>query len=172
MVTDDASDIMDIDELGDYLRLSPSSLYKMLRDGRLPGYKVGKHWRFRRSAINAWMDSRSNQTASASPLEIVAPPAPAPEAPLPAGWSARSLQPRQADPRPVRRSSRSAPLTDEQIDLLEGMWINKPEHFVAIARSAKGRVGLAKLLGIDPLAVNGIAKALEASPGVWPGRGW
>ncbi|MGA8497898.1 MAG: helix-turn-helix domain-containing protein [Xanthobacteraceae bacterium] len=162
---------MDIDELADYLRLSPSSIYKMLRDGRLPGYKVGKHWRFRRSAIKAWMDSQGNELASAFPSEVFDPPEPTRAAPLPAGWSPRSLQPRQADPRPVRKSSRPALLTDEHLNLLQGIWISKPEHFVAIARTAQGRVSLAKLLGMAPRTIDEIAETLEASPGAWPDRG-
>jgi excisionase family DNA binding protein len=44
--------ILTIDELSEYLRISKSSLYKLAQDGRLPRQKVGRHWRFRKDAID------------------------------------------------------------------------------------------------------------------------
>ena len=48
-------DVMTIDELAEYLQVSKSSLYKLAQDGRVPGQKVGKHWRFHRETIDAWL---------------------------------------------------------------------------------------------------------------------
>ena len=47
--------ILTIDELAGYLKLSKSSLYHFARDGKVPGIKVGRHWRFHRQAIDEWM---------------------------------------------------------------------------------------------------------------------
>jgi len=33
-----------------------STLYRLVRDGKIPSHKVGKHWRFRREAIDRWLD--------------------------------------------------------------------------------------------------------------------
>lgn len=46
---------MTISDLAEYLQLSKSSLYKLVKSGRVPGQKVGKHWRFHRDAIEAWL---------------------------------------------------------------------------------------------------------------------
>jgi excisionase family DNA binding protein len=35
-------------EVAEYLRLPLSTVYKLVQDKRLPGFKVGKHWRFRK----------------------------------------------------------------------------------------------------------------------------
>lgn len=51
-------DIMTIGEAAQYLRISLSSLYKIAQDGRIPCQKVGRHWRFRREAINQWLSEK------------------------------------------------------------------------------------------------------------------
>ena len=33
-------------ELGRYLKLSESTIYKLASDGELPGFKIGDSWRF------------------------------------------------------------------------------------------------------------------------------
>ncbi|QKK08442.1 MAG: helix-turn-helix domain-containing protein [Planctomycetota bacterium] len=48
-------EVMTIDDLARYLQLSKSSLYKLAQDGRVPGQKVGRHWRFHKAAIDAWL---------------------------------------------------------------------------------------------------------------------
>lgn len=46
---------MTIDDLAAYLQLSKSSLYKLVQGGRIPGKKIGRHWRFHREAIDEWL---------------------------------------------------------------------------------------------------------------------
>jgi excisionase family DNA binding protein len=46
---------MTIDDLATFLQVSKSSLYMLAQDGRVPGKKVGRHWRFHRDAIEAWL---------------------------------------------------------------------------------------------------------------------
>ena len=48
--------VMTIDELSDYLRISRSTLYKLAQEGRVPCQKVGRHWRFRKEAIDRWLE--------------------------------------------------------------------------------------------------------------------
>ena len=50
-----ADDVMTIDELAAYLKLSKSSLYHFARAGKVPGVKIGQQWRFQKSAIDEWM---------------------------------------------------------------------------------------------------------------------
>ena len=53
-------EVMTIDDLAAYLQVSKSSLYKLAQGGKIPGQKVGKHWRFRRDTIDRWLDAREN----------------------------------------------------------------------------------------------------------------
>ena len=52
--------ILTIDELSDYLRISRSTLYKLAQEGRVPCQKVGRHWRFRKETIDRWLDQRDD----------------------------------------------------------------------------------------------------------------
>lgn len=47
--------VMTIDDLAVYLKLSKSTLYKLCAEGKVPGQKVGRHWRFHRESIDAWL---------------------------------------------------------------------------------------------------------------------
>ncbi|MFV2044052.1 MAG: helix-turn-helix domain-containing protein [Anaerolineales bacterium] len=49
---------MTVDELAEYLRIPRSSLYKLAQEGRIPCQKVGRHWRFRREAIDEWLSAK------------------------------------------------------------------------------------------------------------------
>ena len=49
-------DVLTIEELSIYLKIPKSTLYKLVREGRVPSQKVGRHWRFRKEAINRWLD--------------------------------------------------------------------------------------------------------------------
>jgi excisionase family DNA binding protein len=46
---------MTIDQLAEYLNVSKSTLYKLAQQGKVPGQKVGKHWRFHKQAIDTWI---------------------------------------------------------------------------------------------------------------------
>lgn len=61
------TDVMTIDELADYLKLSKSTLYKLAQERKVPGQKVGKHWRFRKETIDRWLDERSTEPNEATP---------------------------------------------------------------------------------------------------------
>ena len=54
----DHDQVLTIEELAAYLKVSKSTLYKLVQEGTVPGQKVGKHWRFRRETIDQWLDDR------------------------------------------------------------------------------------------------------------------
>lgn len=51
-------DVLTIEELAAYLKIPKSTLYKLVREGKVPCQKVGRHWRFHGSAIDAWLKER------------------------------------------------------------------------------------------------------------------
>ena len=62
------SEFLTADEVAEYLRLPLSTVYKLVQDKKLPGFKVGKHWRFRREAFQEWIKQKENNSfASESP---------------------------------------------------------------------------------------------------------
>jgi len=55
-MNDTPGDVLTIDELSVYLKISTSTLYKLVREGKIPSQKVGRHWRFRKEAIDRWLE--------------------------------------------------------------------------------------------------------------------
>ncbi len=47
----DNSDIMTVDEVAQFLKLSKITIYKLVKQEKLPGFRVGNSWRFRREDI-------------------------------------------------------------------------------------------------------------------------
>lgn len=52
------NEILTIDEVAAYLRLTPQTIYKWAQEKRIPAVKLGKEWRFRRSIIDRWFDDQ------------------------------------------------------------------------------------------------------------------
>lgn len=46
--------VITIAELGEYLRVHRSTLYRLLKKGQLPGFRIGSDWRFNVEAIDRW----------------------------------------------------------------------------------------------------------------------
>jgi excisionase family DNA binding protein len=53
-----SNDVFNIDELADYLKIPKSTLYKLVREGKIPAQKVGRHWRFHKEAIARWLGNQ------------------------------------------------------------------------------------------------------------------
>lgn len=62
-MADDLPEILTIQEASRYLRVPLSSLYKLVKTGKVPCQKVGRHWRFRRQAIDHWLEETERQVA-------------------------------------------------------------------------------------------------------------
>jgi excisionase family DNA binding protein len=50
----DNSRVMTVKELSDYLKIHPSTVYRQLKRGQLPAFKVGSDWRFNVESIDRW----------------------------------------------------------------------------------------------------------------------
>jgi len=48
------------------LRIPQSTIYKLAQDKVLPGFKVGKHWRFRRETILEWIQLKEENGSTLS----------------------------------------------------------------------------------------------------------
>lgn len=56
-----SDDIMTVKELADYLKIAEKTAYRFASDGRVPGFKVGSAWRFRRSEIIRWITQQEQE---------------------------------------------------------------------------------------------------------------
>ena len=53
--------IMTIEELAGYLRLKTVTIYKHAQGGKIPGFKVGSKWRFKKETIDRWIFQREKE---------------------------------------------------------------------------------------------------------------
>jgi excisionase family DNA binding protein len=53
--------ILTVDELASYLRVHPSTVYRLLKTGQLPAFRVGSDWRFNLEAIDQWRLEREKK---------------------------------------------------------------------------------------------------------------
>lgn len=44
-----------------FLRVNRTTFYQLLREGKLPAIKVGRQWRFRRTALLAWIEAQEHR---------------------------------------------------------------------------------------------------------------
>ena len=52
----EATEVMTVREVSEFLRLTESTVYKLLQKGTLPGRKAGGQWRCSRRKIEAWLE--------------------------------------------------------------------------------------------------------------------
>ncbi|MDO8602558.1 MAG: helix-turn-helix domain-containing protein [Candidatus Omnitrophota bacterium] len=51
-----AKQVMTVKEIAEYLGVHPMTIYKYVKDGKIPAFKIGTSWRIRRDSIKKWMD--------------------------------------------------------------------------------------------------------------------
>ena len=55
------NDIMTVKELADYLKIAEKTAYRFALEKKIPGFKVGAAWRFRKSEIDNWIKKQENK---------------------------------------------------------------------------------------------------------------
>ncbi|MCX7020585.1 MAG: S8 family serine peptidase [Candidatus Sumerlaeota bacterium] len=75
--------VLSVETLAKYLKLKPVTVYKLLRQGKAPGFKVGGAWRFRKSTIDDWI-ARNEQLSLSEPARPEPESEPQPGKPNPA----------------------------------------------------------------------------------------
>jgi excisionase family DNA binding protein len=53
-------EILTINETSEFLRIPISTMYKLAQEGKIPCQKVGRQWRFRRDALERWLELNPN----------------------------------------------------------------------------------------------------------------
>jgi excisionase family DNA binding protein len=64
------SRVLTVSEVSKYLRVHPSTVYRMLKKNQLPAFRVGSDWRFTVESIDQWRsDVESTGQAPAGSVE-------------------------------------------------------------------------------------------------------
>ncbi len=57
----DSREVMNIRQASHYLGVSPDTLYKYVGEQKIPAFKLGNRWRFKKSRLDQWMEEKSSQ---------------------------------------------------------------------------------------------------------------
>ncbi|NUN05819.1 MAG: helix-turn-helix domain-containing protein [Bdellovibrio sp.] len=55
---------LDFDQAVAFLKTTPSTLYKWLQAGKVPGYKLGRQWRFLKGELEFHVSSKGRKRGS------------------------------------------------------------------------------------------------------------
>ncbi|MHA1304110.1 MAG: helix-turn-helix domain-containing protein [Candidatus Heimdallarchaeaceae archaeon] len=51
-------ELLTLEELAKYLKISKPTLYKMVEKGKIPALKIANQWRFKKDDINRWLEKQ------------------------------------------------------------------------------------------------------------------
>ena len=54
-------EIMRIKEAAEYLRIKERTLYSLVKQGRVPGVKIGGQWRFKKNRLDAMFEQTADE---------------------------------------------------------------------------------------------------------------
>jgi excisionase family DNA binding protein len=57
----DSREVMNIRQASQYLGVRPDTLYKYVGEQKIPAFKLGNRWRFKKSRLDQWMEEKSTQ---------------------------------------------------------------------------------------------------------------
>ncbi|PYR89766.1 MAG: AlpA family transcriptional regulator [Acidobacteria bacterium] len=52
------------EEVLGYLKITPRTIYRLIRSGELPAVRIGRQWRFRPSDLDRWLERQRGLSAS------------------------------------------------------------------------------------------------------------
>ncbi len=55
-------DIMTVKELAEYFKIAEKTAYRFALEGKVPGFKVGSAWRFRKSQVDRWISQQEQKS--------------------------------------------------------------------------------------------------------------
>ena len=53
------TDVMTVREVAEYLKVKDRTIYRLVANREIPGFKVGGSWRFRKTEIDQWTESNA-----------------------------------------------------------------------------------------------------------------
>ena len=72
-IREPVNEVLTASEVANYLRVSLSTIYRLLKSGDLPAFRIGSDWRFNRVHIEEWLKSRAQTPESGAPEERTSP---------------------------------------------------------------------------------------------------
>lgn len=51
-------EVMNVKEASDYLGISPDTLYRYVYQDKIPAFKLGNRWKFKRNILDRWIERK------------------------------------------------------------------------------------------------------------------
>jgi excisionase family DNA binding protein len=58
-LVESGNEILTMKDICDLLRVHQSTIYKLIKKGKIPSFRIGSDWRFRRDRIERWVAQKS-----------------------------------------------------------------------------------------------------------------
>ena len=68
---DKQKEVMTLREASQYLGISPDTLYKYLNEDKIPAFKLGNRWRFKKDLLDRWIEKKSERVLDLRPKRLV-----------------------------------------------------------------------------------------------------
>ena len=62
----DKNGLMDIVEVANYMGIHKITLYRLIKENKIPAFKVGRQWRFKKELLEHWIQENTNSHAKSS----------------------------------------------------------------------------------------------------------
>ena len=56
-----------VDEVARFLRMHPTTIYRLIKSKKIPAFRVGSEWRFDREEVDRWI--KTQQNIASSPIQ-------------------------------------------------------------------------------------------------------
>jgi excisionase family DNA binding protein len=64
------ANVLTLEEVASYLRVHPSTIYRLLKKKQLPAFKVGSDWRFNVESIDRWRAEAEDSEPEMKIMEV------------------------------------------------------------------------------------------------------
>jgi excisionase family DNA binding protein len=58
--------LLTIEQVASYLKIDKFTVYRLVTQKKIPAFKVGSQWRFKKKLLDDWLNKNSNQSSEDS----------------------------------------------------------------------------------------------------------
>jgi len=58
----DKEQLLTLQDVADFLQIKERTIYDWVKKGKIPGFKLGNVWRFKREDIDCWIEERKQDS--------------------------------------------------------------------------------------------------------------
>jgi len=67
----DTERLWTLQDVAEYLQIKERTIYNWAQNGKIPGFKLGNTWRFKREDIDLWIEERKRDTSRSQSINKI-----------------------------------------------------------------------------------------------------